>query len=58
MSEYEMENGHVTFRRAKVTDAKSIIKLLGELERPLSKDRNENKRFQKLKDYMSQEMIG
>jgi hypothetical protein len=37
-----MEKAHITFRRAKATDIKSVIKLLGELGRPLPKGKSES----------------
>ena len=43
-----MEMGQMKLRHAKETDVKSIIKLQAQLDRPLSKDRYETKKFRKL----------
>ena len=43
-----MEMGQMKLRHAKETDVKSIIELQAQLDRPLSKDRYETKKFRKL----------
>jgi ribosomal protein S18 acetylase RimI-like enzyme len=48
MSKIVMEKGRVKLRTAEAKDIKSMIVLLGELERPLPKDKYENSKFQKL----------
>lgn len=48
MSQYYLNEEKVKLRHAKAIDVKGIIELLTQLERPLPKDRYENKKIQKL----------
>jgi len=48
MSQYYLNEEKVKLRHAKTIDVKDIIELLTQLERPLPKDRYENKKIQKL----------
>ena len=48
MSQYVFNEEKVKLKHAKAIDVKGIIELLTQLEKPLSKDRYETKKIQKL----------